>query len=307
MKEATFLFGLPCSGKTTWYQENIKNFGAHSYINADDIKFEYEDYDETVEGMYKDEAIAEAKTRVSDCIRLGFNFVMDAGAINNSYTESLLKQARDQGYYTTLIHIDTPYTVCIERNKKRKRKVPESLILNKEVKRMYHWQKWENSDLVNNTMVVPYFSEEHLFFDMDGVLAIQSNLPKVDGKIDFVNSRYFENLPIVPQVSDIIYDMVEHRPVENFYILSAAPTSISAEEKLRWLKRHFPFIPKKNIFFVSAGKYKAEMFSDLAQRLKLDKREMCLIEDTHSIISEVRYTYGMHSLHISEFLQKYEL
>lgn len=302
-KQAIFLFGLPCSGKTTYYEDNLANTTPHIYINADLIKEEFEDYDEVIEGMYSSEAIDKAKKRAIGVLEEGSNLIMDAGGINNKYTVSMLEKAKDLGYTTCMIHIDTPYDVCIARNEVRARKVPVDIITAKEFKRSYHWAKYERHVLVDHTEVVPYFTEQNMFFDMDGVLAAQSSLPVVDGKIDFVNSNYFRLLPVVPQVKEIVERL--HKSGRNIYILSAAPTSISAREKFSWLKGNFPFIPESHIFFVNSGQYKAEMFNDLATRLKLNRKDMVLIEDTHHIIKSAKREYKMHSMHVSELLAKY--
>lgn len=303
MKKAIFLFGLPCSGKSTYYKEHIEEQILHHYINADEIKKEFADYDETVEGMYSSEAIGLAEERVKEAFKSGQNVVMDAGGINNSYTLRILQAAKDAGYETHMIHIDTPYDVCIARNKVRARKVPVDVITAKEYKRSFHWAKYQKSNLVDTTEVIPYFTEQHVFFDMDGVLAAQSSLPIVDGKIDFVNSNYFRHLPVVPQVAQILRGLQANG--REIYILSAAPTSISAREKFSWLRENFPEIKESNIFFVNSGRYKAEMFNDLATRLKLDSKDMVLVEDTHEIIKAARREYKMHAIHVSELLTKY--
>jgi predicted kinase/5'(3')-deoxyribonucleotidase len=306
-KVAMFMFGLPCSGKSTWYEQSMKPaLPPHKYINADDIKFEFHDYREENESMYANEAIQMAEDRAKAAFDKGENVVFDAGAINGKYTNGLLQYAKNKGYYVSMIFVNTPYEICMERNSKRKRKVPEQMILDKEIKKISTWQGYTKSKLVDHWMEIPYFTEEHLFLDMDGVLAVQSDLPVVNGKIDFVNSNHFRHLGVVPQTAAIVNELSKN-PKKTLYILSAAPTSISAREKFSWLKEHFPFIKVENIFFVNSGKYKAEMFSDLHKRLKLDPRTTCLVEDTHETIKEVRRTYKMHSIHVSEFLQKYSL
>lgn len=306
-KIALFLFGLPCSGKSTWYEKNIKpSFPPHKYINADDIKFEFHDYREENESMYVEEAIEMARVRAIAAFNAGDIVVFDAGAINGKYTNRLLAYAKSKGYYTSMTFVNTPYEICLERNSKRTRKVPEQIILDKEVKKMSIWQGYTKSEFVDHYDVIEYYTEQNLFLDMDGVLAVQSDLPVVNGKIDFVNSEHFRHLAVVPQVAEIVEELGRSKRKE-IYILSAAPTSISAQEKYAWLRENFPFIKKENIFFVNSGKYKAEMFSDLHKRLKLDPRTTCLIEDTHTTIKQVRREYKMHSLHVSEFLQKYAL
>lgn len=304
MKIATFLFGLPCSGKTTFYESAKESFGPHEYINADLIKFEYPDYDESKGSMYATEAIMEAAKRIGDCIQSNSSFVMDAGGINTNYSNNLMELASKNGYHVHVIFIDTPYDICIERNRHRTRQVPEQLILDKEVKKQYKWAWYQKSPWVNETTRMPYFTEKHIFFDMDGVLAAQIGLPQVDGKIDFVNSRYYRYLPVVPQMYDKVLTLVSSQKAK-VYILSASPTSFSNQEKLDWLEDNFPFIEKDNIFFVNSGRYKAEMFHDLSKRLKLDKKDMLLVEDTHDIIKSVKRDYKMHSIHVSEFLTRF--
>lgn len=308
MKKLILFLGLPLSGKTSYYEKHLKNRDEKfAYINADDIKFEFPGYDETVEGMYSSEAIAIARERVLELMNIhGVNVIMDAGGINGNYTIGIMEIAKSLGYHIEMIHMDTPYYVCLERNKQRARSVPDSMILEKEVKRQYTWGRYLNSGLLDKATVVPYFTEKHLFFDMDGVLASFSALPVVEGKIDYVNSNFYRYLPVVPQVRDIINRlMVSSDKPREFYILSAAPTSISLEEKKLWLADNFPMLNPDNFYFVNSGRYKAEMFHDLSKRLKLDKRDMCLIEDTKQIIDTVREDYKMHSIHISEFLTKY--
>jgi len=305
-KEIVFLFGLPCSGKSTWYKDKVSKgkFKDYTYVNADDIKFEFPDYDESVVSMYSTEAIAIAEKRVKYNIVKGENIVMDAGSINNKYTMGLLTYAKKHGYTTTMINLNTPYEICIERNNLRARKVPTEVITSKAVKKDYHWSRYENSGFVDNAITIDYFTKKHMFFDMDGVLAAYKGLPVVNGKVDFVNSNYYRYLPVVQQVRNIIGKLAKSGT--KIYVLSAVPTSIAGKEKIEWLKDHYyDLIDMDNVYFVSSGKYKAEMFSDLATKLKLKKKDMCLVEDTHHIIKTARQEYGMDAIHISQLLTDY--
>ena len=299
------MFGLPCSGKTEWYNKNKENFGEHTYINADKLKENYPDYDESVIGMYNEESIAEAKRLVYELIHFEIScIVMDAGGINKHYTESIINEAF-VNYDIKMYFIDTPVEICIARNKERLRKVPESLIYGKEIKKLGCWFYYQTLGI--ECIRVPYFTREHLFFDMDGVLAPQLYLPRTNGEIDFVNSNYFENLPVLEYTSYKIHDLIffHELDISKIYILSATPNSIVAEEKKLWLEKHYGFIPKENIFFVNQGMYKAEMFRDLAKYLKLKPETMCLVDDTMSIVEDVRVKYKMDSIHISHFLNDY--
>lgn len=298
--KAIFLAGLPCSGKTHWYENQTSYSEKVKYINADVLKFEFEDYDETIEGHYAEEAIDLAKQKALISIRKQESFLMDAGSINNNYTFKLILEAFRNGFEVSLIHIETPYTICLERNKLRKRKVPESLIIEKAFKEGSAIRRLRTAFQNRLHYVkIPYFTRENLFFDMDGVLAAFVGLPKVNGKIDFVNSKYFLYLPPVTQVIDKVKELAKTR---NIYILTACPTSVALTEKRLWITKHLPEISEDNFFYVNSGIYKAEMFNDLSKYLKMEKRSMCLIEDTASIIRSVTDEYNMDSVHVSEFL-----
>ena len=300
------MFGLPCSGKTEWYSKNKENFGEHTYINADDIKKTLPGYEESVIGMYNSEAIDIAETKVYDSLNKSIKcVVMDAGGINKNYTKDIIVRAKYYNYDIEMYFIDTPVEICIARNKERLRKVPESLIYGKEIKKLGCWFYYQTLGI--ECIRVPYFTREYLFFDMDGVLAPQLYLPRTNGEIDFVNSNYFENLPVLECTSHKIHDLIFNYEfdISKIYILSATPNNIVAEEKKLWLEKHYGFIPKENIFFVNQGMYKAEMFRDLAKYLKLKPETMCLVDDTMSIVEDVRTKYKMDSIHISHFLNNY--
>ena len=47
------------------------------------------------------------------------------------------------------------------------------------------------------------------------------------------------------------------------------------------------------------------MFRDLSKYLKLKPETMCLVDDTMSIVQDVRTKYNMDSIHISHFLTDY--
>ena len=158
-----------------------------------------------------------------------------------------------------------------------------------------------SSGYVGDIHHVNYYTNKHIFFDMDGVLAAQLSLPRVNGQVDFVNSRYYIYLPPVTEVIKKAKALQERG--HEIYILSASPTSISTKEKEGWLNEHLPFMKKENIYFVNSGQYKAEMYRDLSVRLKLDLKDMCLIEDTHKIIYEVQ-ELPSNAMHVSHFLTK---
>jgi len=295
-KNAIVLMGLPLAGKTTWIEE--QKFKNHQYISADDLKEAHPDYDPDTAHLLHLWSVKEAEGRVYLCIDRGYDIVFDSGSINNNYTKRILKALCDAGYFIKLVHIKTPYKVCLERNKIRERKVPESDILSKAVKENKQFHSIRG--LVDEVKVVEYFTHKHIFVDMDGVIASLSTLPVVDGCIDFVNGEIHKNLAPVRQVLDKLADIETGSNCEGMYILSATPNSFSTKEKNDWLDEHFP-IPQDKRFFVNQGRHKAEMLENLQVRLGLDKKDVTLIDDLHATLYKVEER-GMRPMHPSEFL-----
>lgn len=291
------LAGLPLAGKTTWIRENEellpKNF---EYISADVLKESHKEYDPNKAELLHEWSVKAAKTELQGCSTKGYNIVFDTGSINNNYTINILKELRDKNYNIVIVHVKTPYKICLERNKLRTRKVPENNITDKALKEIS--QIYKIAEYADRLITIDYFTNAHIFVDMDGVIAAQSALPIIDGEIDFVNGEIHRWQEPVELVINKL-KALEARGTQ-LYILSATPNSFSSEEKHEWLDNHFN-ISRNKRFFVNQGKHKAEMLDNLRRRMKMEKRDVTLIEDTHSTIRDV-VDRGMNGIHISEFL-----
>lgn len=296
MNEAIILLGLPNSGKTSWIKENI-NPTIYTIISADDKKENHPDYDpNNVTTELHEWSVKEAENDVYKLVALNQNLVLDSGSINNRYTIRIITMLKSNGYKVKLVHVKTPYTVCLERNRLRDRKVPETAITDKALKEVSQFHKLRQ--IVDEVEVVDYFTNKHIFIDMDGVIAAQSCLPIINGEIDFVNGEVHKWLRPVGVVIEKLR-FLESRGHE-LYILSATPNSVSSDEKKEWLKEHFP-MPKNRIFFVNQGKHKAEMLDNLVRKFKIKKCDVLLVDDFHDILYQV-VGRGMNAMHPSEFL-----
>jgi predicted kinase len=301
-KRAIILLGLPLSGKSTLIAENKDVFKNYTVVSADSYKEEHEDYDPNNAHLLHEWSIEQAETqmnRLSDTVITKgktHNIIMDGGGINNSYTVRIIEMLKDRGYRVTLVHVNTPLQVCLERNKVRARKVPEESIIDKAAKQIMQFNRLSN--IVHKVEVVEYFTNKNIFVDMDGVIAALTTLPKVGGKIDFVNSEVFTHLKPVTVVIEKLLELKSRG--YKLRILSATPNSFSFYEKNTWLDKYFD-IRHEDRFFVNSGQHKAEMLANLATKFKLDKRDVTLVDDTHSTLYAVE-ALCMKPMHISEFL-----
>ena len=295
-KQAKILMGLPLSGKTNYINEHFPDWRV---ISADDLKEAHPEYNPAEAHKLHQWSVETAEKQLRVSVEDGTSFVLDSGSINNSYTVRILKHLRENDYHITLIHIRTPLEICLLRNEERERKVPRENIILKATKERK--QKIRLTPMVDEVETVEYFTDQHIFIDMDGVLAGYSTLPKVDGKIDFVNSEVFLHLKPVMPVINRLREL--EKQGHTLYILSATPNSFSVDEKQMWLDKHFYILPGRR-FFVNSGRHKAEMLDNLTTYLKLDKRDVTLLDDMHATLEAVKMLH-MKGIHISEFLAEY--
>ena len=301
--QAIIMMGLPLAGKSTWInkqkEKNPPLWETVQIISADEYKENHPDYNpDNVTAELHEESVEWAENKAYELAENGTIFVMDGGGINNRYTKRIIKNLKEKGYTITLVYVKTPYKVCLDRNKQRTRKVPEVAITDKALKEISQFHKL--SELVDHVIVDDYFTNDHIFVDMDGVIAAQSTLPIVNGEIDFVNGEVHKWQKPVKPVIDLLNDIQETYPHKTVYVLSATPNSFSSDEKQAWLDKYFP-IPKERRFFVNQGRHKAEMLDNLRRKFKLHPKDVLMVDDMHDILYKVK-DRGMNAMHPSEFL-----
>jgi tRNA uridine 5-carbamoylmethylation protein Kti12 len=298
MKKAFIFMGLPLSGKSKCMNDRLsKDWRDAKIVSADDIKLTHPDYEHNVPKHVHLWSTRKAEEKMIDFANKNTpKIVMDGGGINNSYTVRIINMLKGKGYEVELIHVRTPLQVCLKRNEIRERKVPHIDIIQKAAKERIQFERV--SKLCDDITIINHFSNKHIFVDMDGVIAGLSLLPTYEGKVDFVNNEIYKILKPVQPVIDKLNKL--KKDGRNIYILSAIPNSFSYIDKNTWLDEHFN-IDKSKRFFVNSGKHKAEMLENLRLKFKLDKQDVCLIEDTHSTLEKVR-DLDMNPIHVSEFL-----
>lgn len=293
MKQFIFTIGLPGSGKTTFLKEK----GYSDIISADDIKLTIEDpfLDNLSMEEIHERSVQEARKEAFIRLNRGDDLVvMDMGGINSRYTCSIIECALSNGYKDIKAYfIGTPIDICIERMKSRGRVVPIDDVHRKSCRL--------NSSIINikgygvDVVTVPYFTNKYLFLDMDGTICSYQKPPRdIDGNVDFVNSRMFENARPVKH----IIEWTKNWDDEYKFILGACPNSISMEEKMSWLQMNMDDISLNNIYFVGNKDYKHVFLKHLIQKLKLDKKDVLVVDDNYSIIDNM-LKIGVNCIHPS--------
>jgi predicted ABC-type ATPase len=303
MNTAIFTLGLPGSGKTSFINDLVKSqMTQTALISADKIRVQHPLYDPKFPDKLHEECVHTAEKLVYKAANQGLDIIMDGGGINDNYTARIIKYLKEEGYYIKVYFLNTPVSTCIERNKQRiennERFVPISAIIEKSYKLQDSITRLQA--LAHEFYEIKYFTNEHVFVDMDGVIAEYQELPiNEDGDVNFVSHDVFLNARPVYEVIDKLFQVCN-----DIYILSASPNSICNDQKIQWLKKHMSFVPEDKIFFVGNKDFKHLMLNDLILKLGFEKKDCTLIDDDHFILEKVN-KLGIRAIHPSKFLANF--
>ena len=132
MTKLILLIGLPGSGKSSLAQQMVAEY-PRRLISTDTIRAKLFG-DEIVQGSWLlvwDEVNRQFQETVKE-IELGTAIagVYDATNAARKYRREAIALARETGFtHITGLWLDAPLEVCLQRNKKRDRQVPEEIIL----------------------------------------------------------------------------------------------------------------------------------------------------------------------------------
>jgi len=303
--KAIFMLGLPGGGKSTWIENfQIQNEGFH-VISADEIRVNHERYDPKHPEAIHEECIKIAEHRMYRNADCDVNLIMDGGGINNNYTVRIIKFLKERDYHITVVFINTPAEICLQRNKERiakgERFVPASDIIKKAYK--LNEQIAKLKPLVDEFISVDHFTDKHVFVDMDGTVAEYQELIKdEEGNINFVEYEVFRYAKPVKEVISRLKALAENG--SEIYITSASPNTIANREKLEWLKEHMSFLKDDNIYFVGNIAFKTVFIGQLIHKLKLNPKDCLFVDDEHAILEKAK-NLSIHAIHPSKLLTYY--
>ena len=114
--------GLPGSGKSTWFKR-------HSILPLSSDMVRILLFDDVTEQRYQDLVFSTLRTmlRARLLARRPSNY-LDATNLSPHERRSWIKLAHDFGYEVHAVFFDVPPEVCIERNRRRERNVPEDVM-----------------------------------------------------------------------------------------------------------------------------------------------------------------------------------
>lgn len=119
MANLYMMIGLPGSGKSTYAKETLLKFNPDwGYVSRDEVRFEMID---DVEHYFdkEDDVFREFCNRIEMYLLRGQNVIADATHLNAKSRLKLIKALKTKPSKIYAVYINTPFDVCMERNKER--------------------------------------------------------------------------------------------------------------------------------------------------------------------------------------------
>ena len=124
MNKLVFLVGLPGCGKSTYAEENLAQ--DYEILSSDKIRLELLGSEEN---QSNNSLVFETLfERARNFLKKGKNVVLDATNVDLKERQNSLNRFNDLQIERIAIVIDTPFEICVERDKKRGRTVGEAVI-----------------------------------------------------------------------------------------------------------------------------------------------------------------------------------
>lgn len=126
------LAGMPGVGKTTWAMSFLKNHPDYRYFSPDQYYAELNGDDtnranafEVWMAMFRD---------INAAMKLGYNVLIDSD--NLTFHQRTQWKEWFPDFVHILVFFEAPFDTCYNQMKKRRRKLPDHVMLSK-------WEKWE--------------------------------------------------------------------------------------------------------------------------------------------------------------------
>lgn len=129
--EMVFTMGIPGSGKSTVVRQ-LGYEDTHGILDPDIIKQTHPDYDPTHPELIHEWSQSEMERQFMIALTSkNANYVIDGTGTNSDKMVRRITEAKAAGFWTTLLYVQVPLTVALQRNAIRERTVPEAIVRQK--------------------------------------------------------------------------------------------------------------------------------------------------------------------------------
>ena len=155
------------------------------------------------------------------------------------------------------------------------------------------------------------FKDKYVFVDFDGTLCEYRYDGHVSGKVADPESEHdwgqsmrellFGDTFLKARPLKTMQKALSKCDPDKLYILGAIITKNEIDQKLIWLKKHYPQINEKNMFFLADLNLKVETLKLFCKEKNVKPEDVVFIDDTHSYLRRAEEE-GFNAYHITSFV-----
>lgn len=129
MKKIIFMMGSPASGKS---RAAKREYPGVEVLDSDSIKAEHPDYNPKAPELLHRWSSEEMEKRfMIMVVNNDSDFIVDGTGGNTDKMFRRMSMAKANNWEVVLVYVTAPLNVCLERNQKRARTVPDSIVKQK--------------------------------------------------------------------------------------------------------------------------------------------------------------------------------
>jgi len=236
------LKGCPCSGKSTWANEFIKDNPNYVIINRDTIRYEIGEGKYTMD--HEKEVTAKENQQISDAINENKNLIIDATNLNPKYLGRWDEISEKYDYEIKWKEFYVPFDEAMRRSEQRKAAgglyIPRDVMVrfyNDYYPEEYAKYREERKAKKNQPKTVNHYRQEIdktlppcVICDIDGTIAW------MQGRIAYVTKRVKED-KVDARVADLMSFFMGNG-VHVIFLSGREDIGNCKEDTLEWLKEH---------------------------------------------------------------------
>ncbi len=154
--------------------------------------------------------------------------------------------------------------------------------------------------------------DKYIFVDFDGTLCEYRYYGHLSGRtiqpslVDFggqtLEELLFKTYDSVRPLKTMQKLLEGVEDSSRIYVLGAIVTYNEIKTKIKWLKKHYPFIKEENLIFVADFDIKTEVLLEYKKHLKIDFKDMVFIDDKLPALRKAE-EQGIPAYHITSFVE----
>lgn len=159
-------------------------------------------------------------------------------------------------------------------------------------------------------MNIKLLKDKYVFVDFDGTLCEYRYYGHLSGKTieptgvnlggQTLNELLFNSYDSVRPLKTM-QKLLRKLDPNKIYVLGAIVTYNEIKTKIKWLKKHYPFIKEDNLIFVADLDIKTEVLQEYSKKLNVKFEDIIFIDDKLDVLRNAE-EQGIPSYHITSFV-----